>query len=42
MHWAQAEGLADVVARLETLAAEGLADPVCDGLRERSRTGEGF
>ena len=40
MHWAQAEGLADVVTRLDALAREGLAEPACDTLSNHSRTGQ--
>ena len=40
MHWAEAEGLADVVTRLDALAREGLAEPACDTLRNHSRTGQ--
>lgn len=34
MHYAEARGLAEVVAVLDGLAMEGLADPPCDGLRQ--------
>ena len=40
MHWAEAEGLVDVVTRLDALAREGLAEPACDTLRNHSRTGQ--
>ncbi len=33
MHYAEARGLAEVVAVLDRLAAEGLAEPPCEGLR---------
>lgn len=38
MHWAQAEGLAGCVAALDALAGQGMADPACDYLREKSRS----
>lgn len=41
MHYAEARGLAEVVAVLDRLAAEGLADPPCEGLR-RAAQGGGF
>ncbi len=40
MHWAQAEGLPDVVARLDGLARQGLAEPASDVLRDHSQTGQ--
>ncbi|MGQ3211340.1 MAG: 3-hydroxyacyl-CoA dehydrogenase NAD-binding domain-containing protein [Shinella sp.] len=39
MHYAEARGLAEVVAVLDQLAAEGLADAPCDGLRQTVQTG---
>lgn len=39
MHYAEARGLAEVVAVLDGLAAEGLADPACDGLRRAAEAG---
>jgi len=41
MHYADARGLSDVVAVLDRLAAEGLAEPPCDGLR-RAAGEDGF
>ena len=38
--WAQAEGLPDVVARLDGLARQGLAEPASDVLRDHSQTGQ--
>ncbi len=40
MHWAQAEGLAVVVAGLDALAQAGLAEPACDHLRGHSLSGQ--
>ena len=40
MHWAQAEGLVDVVARLDALADQGLSEPACEHLRNHSRSGQ--
>ncbi|MFC3073758.1 3-hydroxyacyl-CoA dehydrogenase NAD-binding domain-containing protein [Shinella pollutisoli] len=39
MHHAEAQGLAEVVAVLERLAAEGLADPPSGGLRRAAEAG---
>lgn len=39
MHYAEARGLGDVVAVLDRLAAEGLADPACEGLRQAAQGG---
>ncbi|WP_411033585.1 3-hydroxyacyl-CoA dehydrogenase NAD-binding domain-containing protein [Shinella sp. BYT-45] len=39
MHYAQARGLAEVVAVLDRLSAEGLAEPPCDGLRRAAQAG---
>ncbi|HEV7306993.1 3-hydroxyacyl-CoA dehydrogenase NAD-binding domain-containing protein [Ensifer sp.] len=39
MHYAQARGLAEVVAVLDGLAAEGVADPACGGLRRAAEAG---
>ncbi|MCT7666847.1 3-hydroxyacyl-CoA dehydrogenase NAD-binding domain-containing protein [Shinella kummerowiae] len=39
MHYAEARGLGDVVAVLDRLAADGLADPPCDGLRRAAEVG---
>ena len=39
MHSAEARGLADVVAVLDRLAVEGLAEPPCEGLRAAARRG---
>ncbi|TWC77206.1 short chain enoyl-CoA hydratase /3-hydroxyacyl-CoA dehydrogenase [Rhizobium sp. SJZ105] len=41
MHYAEARGLSDVVTALDRLAAEGLAEPPCDGLR-RAAGEDGF
>ena len=40
MHWARAEGLVDVVARLDALADQGLSEPACQHLRNHSRSGQ--
>jgi hypothetical protein len=40
MHWSQAEGLVDVVARLDALADQGLSEPACEYLRNHSRSGQ--
>ena len=42
MHWAETEGLANIVAKLDRLAQQGLAEPVCDALRTHSLTGQSF
>ncbi len=42
MHWAEAEGLANIVAKLDRLAQQGLAEPVCGALRTHSLTGQSF
>jgi len=39
MHYAEARGLADVVAVLDRLSAEGLAEPSCVGLRKAAEAG---
>ncbi len=39
MHYAQARGLADVVAVLDRLSAEGLAAPPCEALRRAAQAG---
>ena len=39
MHYAEARGLAEVVAVLDRLAADGLAEPPCDGLRKAAEAG---
>ena len=39
MHYAEARGLAEVVALLDRLAAEGLAEPPCERLRQAAQTG---
>ena len=39
MHYAEARGLAAVVAVLDGLAADGLADPPCGGLRRAAQAG---
>ena len=41
MHYAEARGLAEIVAVLDRLSADGLAEPACDGLR-RAASGGGF
>lgn len=41
MHYAQARGLSEVVAMLDRLSIEGLAEPPCEGLR-RAAEGGGF
>ena len=40
MHWAEARGLADVVAALDAMAAAGLAEPPCNLLRRAAEKGE--
>ena len=39
MHWAQARGLQAVTDRLQALAEQGMAEPVCAYLRDRSARG---
>jgi 3-hydroxyacyl-CoA dehydrogenase len=39
MHYAEARGLAEVVAVLDRLASDGLADRPCDGLRRAAEAG---
>ncbi len=39
MHYAEARGLAEVVAVLDCLSAEGVADQACDGLRRAAEAG---
>ncbi|MCR6502244.1 3-hydroxyacyl-CoA dehydrogenase NAD-binding domain-containing protein [Shinella sp. CPCC 101442] len=39
MHYAEARGLAEVVVVLDRLAAEGLADAPCEGLRQAAQAG---
>ena len=39
MHFASAHGLPRVVAALETMAAQGLAEPPCDLLRRAAAAG---
>ena len=39
MQYAEARGLADVVAVLDGLASDGLADPPCEGLRRAAEAG---
>ena len=41
MHYAEARGLAEIVAVLDRLSADGLAEPACDVLR-RAASGGGF
>jgi 3-hydroxyacyl-CoA dehydrogenase len=40
MHWGQAQGLQHLVEKLDALAQQGMAAPVCDYLRTRSQTGD--
>ncbi|MEI2301458.1 3-hydroxyacyl-CoA dehydrogenase NAD-binding domain-containing protein [Ensifer sp. MJa1] len=39
MHYAETRGLAEVVAVLDGLVADGLAEPPCDGLRRAAQAG---
>jgi hypothetical protein len=40
MQWATRRGLADVVSKLDALAAHKLADAACSRLREAAKTGK--